>query len=68
MKKQRGVHILAHIFLTSSLHGGVWSASSDSRYTLGERVPGTYWIGGKVGPKAGLEDMEKQTFLTLSHS
>jgi hypothetical protein len=31
----------------------------------GERAPGTHWIGGSVGPRAGLDDMEKRKFLTL---
>jgi hypothetical protein len=31
---------------------------------LGERDPGTHWIGGSVGPRASLDDSEK-TFLTL---
>jgi hypothetical protein len=30
-----------------------------------ERAPGTHWIGGWVGPRAGLDDMEKRKFLTL---
>jgi hypothetical protein len=31
----------------------------------GERAPGTHWIGGWVGPRAGLDDVEKRKFLTL---
>jgi hypothetical protein len=27
--------------------------------------PGTHWMGGCVGPRAGLEDMEKRQFLIL---
>jgi hypothetical protein len=30
-----------------------------------ERAPSTHWIGGWVGPRAGLDDMEKGKFLTL---
>jgi hypothetical protein len=30
-----------------------------------ERAPGTYGIGGWVGPTAGLDDLEKRKFLTL---
>jgi hypothetical protein len=30
-----------------------------------ERAPGTHCIGGWVDPRAGLDDMEKQQFLTL---
>jgi hypothetical protein len=31
----------------------------------GERAPGTHWIGVLVGPKAGLDNVEKRKFLTL---
>jgi hypothetical protein len=31
----------------------------------GERAPGTHWIGGWVGHRNGLYDMEKRKFLTL---
>jgi hypothetical protein len=31
-----------------------------------KRVRGTYWIRGCVNPRAGLDDMEKSKFLTLS--
>jgi hypothetical protein len=27
--------------------------------------PGTHWIGGWVGPRAGLEDVEKRKLFTL---
>jgi hypothetical protein len=53
------------LFLTSAFAGGEWSASRPCRFTLAERVPGTHWIGDWVGPRAGLDDVEKQKFLTL---
>jgi len=28
-------------------------------YTAGKRVPGTHWIGGWVGPSAGLDMVAK---------
>jgi hypothetical protein len=28
-------------------------------------TPGIYWIGGWVGPRAGLDDEEKRKFLIL---
>jgi hypothetical protein len=34
-------------------------------FTPGERVRGTYWIGGWVDPRARLDSEEKGTFLTL---
>jgi hypothetical protein len=30
-----------------------------------ERTPSTHWIGGWVGPRAGLDNVEKRKFLTL---
>jgi hypothetical protein len=45
--------------LTSALVGGEWSVSRLCRFTTGERAPGTYWIGGWVGPRNGLDDVEK---------
>jgi hypothetical protein len=46
-------------FLTSALVGGKWSASRPGRFTPGERTPSTNWIGGQVGPRASLDDVEK---------
>jgi hypothetical protein len=31
-----------------------------------ERAPGTHWIEGWVGPRAGLDDVVKRIFLTLT--
>jgi hypothetical protein len=53
-----------HIFLTSALAGGEWSASRPGRFIPREVAPGAYWIGW-VEPRAGLDDMEKRKFLTL---
>jgi hypothetical protein len=66
MKTYGGVHVWIHVFLISALVGGEWSASRPGRFTPEERAPGTQWIGGWVGPRAGLDDMEKRKFLTLS--
>jgi hypothetical protein len=52
-------------FLTSALVGDEWSASRPGRFTLGERAPGTHWVGGWVDPRARLDDVEKRKFLTL---
>jgi hypothetical protein len=39
----------------SALDGGEWSVSRTGRLTSGGRVPDTHWIGGWVGPSAGLD-------------
>jgi hypothetical protein len=53
MKAYGGLDVLIHIFLTSALVGGEWSASRPCRFT-----PGTHLTGGWVGPRAGLDDAE----------
>jgi hypothetical protein len=59
------VDVYIHIFMTSALVGGEWSASRPGRFTPGERAPVTHCIGGWVGPRTGLDDMEKRKFSTL---
>jgi hypothetical protein len=65
MKVYGGVDVSIHIFLTSALAGGEWSASRPCCFTPGERAFGTHWVGGWVDPRAGLGNMEKRKFLTL---
>jgi hypothetical protein len=65
MKTYEGVNVLIHIFFTPSLFGGEWSDSRSDRFTTGERVPGTHSIAGWMGPRAGLDDVEKRKFFTL---
>jgi hypothetical protein len=55
MKTYWGVELQLHAFLTSSLDGVEWSASRPGRFFPRERTPGTHWIGGYVGPRAGLD-------------
>jgi hypothetical protein len=57
MKAYGVVDVQIHIFLNSALAGGEWSASRLCRF-----IPGTHWIGGWVGPRAGLENLEKRKF------
>jgi hypothetical protein len=55
MKEYMGVVLQIHIFLTSAIVRGEWSASRPGRFT-----PGTHWRGGWVGLRAGLDDVEKR--------
>jgi hypothetical protein len=55
-----------YVFLTSALVVGEWSASHLGHFTPGEKGSGTNWIGGWVDPRAGLDNVEKRKFLTLS--
>jgi hypothetical protein len=59
MKAYGVVAVWIHIFLTSALARGEWSASRPGCFTSRERAPGTHWIGGWVDPRAGLDDVEK---------
>jgi hypothetical protein len=59
MMTYRGVDVSTHVFLTLTLVGGEWSVSRPGRFTLGERGSDINWIGGWVGPRVGLDDMEK---------
>jgi hypothetical protein len=52
MKAYGGVAVQIHIFLTSTLVGGEWSASRPGHFIPGVRAPGTHWIGGLGGPQS----------------
>jgi hypothetical protein len=60
MKAYRGSGGIAHAFFTSALDGAKWSVSCPCRFTPRERAPGTQWIGGWVGPRAGLDTVVKR--------
>jgi hypothetical protein len=62
MEVYRGVEVLLNAFLTSALDGGEWSASLPGRFISRGRSTGTHWIGGWVGPRAGLDVMLEETF------
>jgi hypothetical protein len=65
MKAHRKVDVETHVFLTSALVGGEWSASRPGRFSPGERALRTQWVGGWVGLRAILDGVEKRQFLTL---
>jgi hypothetical protein len=66
MKTCGGVDVYIHIFLTSALAGGEWSASRLRRFATGERAPGTHGIGGWVDPRAGLDDRDSKSDTSVS--
>jgi hypothetical protein len=35
------------------------NSNQDRHFTPEEKAPGPHWIGGWVGPEAGLDDVEK---------
>jgi hypothetical protein len=59
MQTYEGVYVYIHIFLTSALVGGEWSATRPCRFTPGKEPPVPIFIGGWVDPRAGLDDMQK---------
>jgi hypothetical protein len=61
---------LIHVFLTSTLLAGELPASRPGRFIARERIPVTgpvsHWMGGWVGPRTGLDDLERiKILLTL---
>jgi hypothetical protein len=55
MKAYWGVEVQLRAFLTSALDGGECSPSHPGLSTPRESALGTHWIGGWVGPRAGLD-------------
>jgi hypothetical protein len=60
MKTYGGVKVYLHAFLTSALVGGEWSGILLGRFTPGEMVAGTHWIGGCVGTRARLDVVDER--------
>jgi hypothetical protein len=58
-----GSGAIAPSFLTSTLDGGEWSASRPGRFTPERKAAGTHCIGAWVGPRAGLDVVEKRKIL-----
>jgi hypothetical protein len=56
----------SYSFSTSALDGGEWSVLRPGRALApGKRIPGTYCIGGWVGPRAGLDTQVTGKILSL---
>jgi hypothetical protein len=51
------VRSIAPSILTLALQ---WSDSRPNRLTPGENAPSTHWVGGWLGPRAGLDAVEKR--------
>jgi hypothetical protein len=60
-----GEWMYSSTFLTVALFGGEWSASCPGCFIPGERAPGTHLIGGWVGPRTHLDDLEKRKISSL---
>jgi hypothetical protein len=55
---------MASSILDLTIDGSEWSASRPGRFTPRERVPGTSWTGGWVGPRAILDAVVKRKILS----
>jgi hypothetical protein len=49
-----------HVFLTSALVERQFPALRPGRFTPEEKAPGTHCIGGRMGPRTGLEEVERK--------
>jgi hypothetical protein len=65
LKTCGSVAIKIDVFLISALVGREWSTSRPYRFTPGQIAPDTHCLGGRMGPRFGLNTMEKIKFLTL---
>jgi hypothetical protein len=59
-RRHMGIGDKAPPFLSMALDGCEVSASCLCHFLLGDRISGTYWIGGWVGLRASLDAMEKR--------
>ena len=62
-KYEGGVEVRLHSVLHSTLDGSEWSAASSGRFTSRYRARGTHFIGGWVGPRAGVNFVEQGKYL-----
>jgi hypothetical protein len=65
MKVYGGVDVQINVFFSSAVAGGDWSASRPGRFTPGEKSSGTHRIGGRVGPRIALDDVERRIISPL---
>jgi hypothetical protein len=52
------VKFKASTFLTPAVDGDEWSVSRSGRFISKENSPGTYWLGGCVGPRPDPDAVE----------
>lgn len=60
MKAYGRMEVQLLLFLTWAVDRGEQSASHPNCITVGERAHCTYWTGGWVAPKAGMEPLKKR--------
>jgi hypothetical protein len=65
MKAYGEVYVQIHIFFTSALVGGEWQLHAPAALHPEKEPRVPIVIGGWVGPRAGLDDVEKRKFLNV---
>jgi hypothetical protein len=60
MKTHGAMEVYLHTFLTSGLDGVEWLVSDPGRFITREVTPSTYWMGGWVNPRFGLDAVPKR--------
>jgi hypothetical protein len=59
------VKVWLHAFLTLALYGGRLLGSLRGHFTPRGGAPGTYSLGGRLGPRASMDTVEKRNLLPL---
>jgi hypothetical protein len=62
--KRFGEFRYTYTILNIGTNGGEWSDSRAGRFTSGKIAPGSYCIGRWVGPRAGLDAINKRKSLS----
>jgi hypothetical protein len=64
MNTYGGMGGVAPSFMTSALEGGEWSPSRPGLFNPAEKAPSpsSHWAAGSVGPRAGVDTVEKGKF------
>jgi hypothetical protein len=60
------VDVQIHVFLTSALVRGEWSASRPGRFTPSKKPLSVHSLGDWLGPRIGLGDVGKRKFLNVA--
>jgi hypothetical protein len=59
-----GVEAYLHTIIPFAIGGGEWSASRSGLFTSRETGAGTHWTGCRMGPRTGLDAVEKTKIST----
>jgi hypothetical protein len=60
------LELTCSVHQTTRVGRGDWSASRHGRFTPRDRTPGTFWLWGWVGPRAGLDAVDERKTFSLA--